>query len=340
MGECAFKDAERVEKQRTGLFRTRSSLHAVMKKRIAVLGVALLVLALMPRVHAAESSRDLWVAVLQNELLVPIGALVDGKWWYTPSDDNDPDRRLALLETLGKLPVQWLPAGRPLPTTWQAHLLTGETRPVHLNGPLEEDQDSNEIGVRTDLVLPPRDPSEVFVTHGVGVAGAVSVRLFSGIGEEKRPRDVLRFLDAPASKAERAAIKAHGGSAVENAQAWAALSDQKIAAGSFEVEEMRSIAQRDGSTMYYIEQSKAPLPDCEVHVRATVVKSSSGSLRLTAIQAEPRCDNYVNLKPIAIMERGGAACWITEQALEDGVIFTLTRPGIRYAFAQSSCAMK
>ena len=293
----------------------------------------------MPWVRAAESSRDLWVAVLEGERLVPIGAFVDGRWWYEPSYDDDRDRRVALLDTLGKLPARWQPAGRPLPATWRAHLSSGETRPVHLHGPLDEDKDTGRIGGRTDLVLPARDQYEVFVTHGVAVAGAVSVRLFSEIEEGKRPRDVLRFLDAPASKAEREAIKAQGRSAAENAQAWAALSDQQIAAGAFQVEDMRSIAQRGGSTMYYVEQSKRPLPDCEIHVRATVVKSRSG-LRLTAIEAEPGCDNYVNLTPIAILERGGAACWITEQVLEDGVIFTVTTPGIRYVFGQSSCAMK
>jgi hypothetical protein len=205
--------------------------------------------------------------------------------------------------------------------------------------PLEQDRDTLS-GVRTDLGLPRRDPSEVVVTHGVAVAGAVSVRLFGEIGEANQPRDVLRFLDAPASKAERAAIKARGQSAVENAPAWAALSDQAIAAGSFRVETMRSVALADSSTMYYVEQSKVPMPDCEVHVRATIVKSTSGRLRLTAIEAEPRCDNYVNLNPIAILERGGAACWITEQELEDGAILTLTRPGIRYVFERSGCAMK
>jgi hypothetical protein len=310
-----------------------------MKKQIAVLAVVWLALALTRSGVAAESSRDLWVAVLQNELLVPIGAFVDGNWWYESSPHDDLDRRLALDETLGKLPARWVPAGRPLPVTWQAFLVHGETRLIHLNGPLEEGNSST-IGAPTDLVPPPHDEFAAFVTHGVAVAGAISVRLFSEIKEGQRPRDVLRFLDVPASKAELAAIKARGKSAIENAQAWAALSDRQIAAGPFAVEHMSSIAQRDGSTMYYIEESKAPLPDCEVHVRATVVKNLSGRLRLTAIEAEPGCDNYVNLNPIAILERGGAACWITEQGLEDGVIFTVTRPGIRYAFAQSTCAMK
>jgi hypothetical protein len=282
-------------------------------------------LTLMPRVDAAQPSRDLWVAVLQNDRLVPIGAFVGGTWSYALSEDDAPERRLA--------------AGRPLPATWRAHLSTGGTRPVHLTDPLEQDRDTLS-GVRTDLGLPRGDASEVAVTHGVAVAGAVSVRLFSKVEEANQPRDVLRVLDAPASKAERAAIKARGQSAVENAQAWASLSDQAIAAGSFNVETMRSIALADGSTMYYVEQSKAPLPDCEVHVRATIVKSRSGRLRLTAIEAEPRCDNYVNLNPIAILERSGAACWITEQQLEDGAILTLTRPGIRYVFERSSCDMK
>jgi hypothetical protein len=294
-------------------------------KRIAAVALALLVLTLMPGVDAAPSSRDLWVAVLQDDRLVPIGALVDGTWSYALSDDDAPDRRLA--------------AGRPLPATWRAHLSTGGTRPVHVTDPLEQDRDTLS-GVRTDLGLPRGDASEMAVTHGVAVAGAVSVRLFSTIEEANQPRDVLRFLDAPASRAARAAIKARGQSAVENAHAWASLSDQAIAAGSFQVETMRSIALADRSTMYYVEQSKAPLDNCEVHVRAAVTKSASGRLRLTAIEAEPDCDNYVNLNPIAILERGGAACWITEQQLEDGAVLTLTRPGIRYAFERSSCAMK
>jgi hypothetical protein len=253
---------------------------------------------------------------------MPLGAFVDGKWWFSPLFENG---------------AQWLPAARPVPATWQAHLLGGETRPVHLTRPM----DSGEMAVPTDLLLPPGDRFDEFGWAGVAVAGAVSVRLFSEIEEEKHPRDVLRFLDAPASKAALAAIKVHGRtSRKESAKAWAALTDQKIVAEPFRVEHMRSIAERNGSTMYYIEQSIAPMPDCEVHVRATVVKSRAGRLRLTAIEAEPDCDNYLNLQPIAILERGGAACWISAWVLEDGVIFTVTRPGIRTDSDQSNCTMK
>ena len=171
------------------------------------------------------------------------------------------------------------------------------------------------------------------------MAGALRVRLFNTIEEADQPRDVLRFWTR-GIEGERAAIKVQrriGG----RERAGMGLADRSaIAAGSFHVEAMRSIALADGSTMYYVEESKAPLDDCEVHVRATVAKSASGRLRLTAMRLEPRCDNYVNLNPIAILERGAAACWITEQQLEDGAVLTLTMPGIRYAFARSSCAME
>ena len=311
----------------------------MMKDRIAILAVALLVLATFSRVPTAEPSRDLWVAILQNEILVPIGGLVDGKWWFTSSPEVDVDTHWALHEALGKHPVEWPPAKRQLPITWQAHLWTGETKIAHLKGPLELDSDSGEIGVRTDLVLPAREKYDAFLLRGVAVAGNVSVRVFSPIDEGSFPRDVLRFLDAPAIKAGRTAIKSASRFG-DAGNPWTAVSAQAMTAGSFLVEEMSAVAQRDGSTLYYIEQSKRPLPDCEVHVRATVVKSRSGQLRLTAIEAEPGCDNYVNLSPVAIVERGGASCWVTNQVFEDGVIFTLTAPGIAHTYRKSTCTMK
>ncbi len=48
----------------------------------------------------------------------------------------------------------------------------------------------------------------------------------------------------------------------------------------------------------------------------------------------------MNLSPVAIVERGGASCWVTSQVFEDGVIFTLTAPGIAYAHGRSTCTMK
>ncbi len=257
-----------------------------MKKGIATLAVALFVVAALSRVLAAERSRDLWVAVLQNELLVPVGGFVDGAWWFTSSPDVDVDTHRALYEALGKHPVEWPPAKRELPTTWQAHLSTGGTKIAHVKGPLELDDDSGEIGVRTDLVLPLREKYDAFLLRGVAVAGDVSVHLFSPIDEGSFPRDVLRFLDGPAIKAGATAIKSARGSG-EAGNPWTAVSDQAMTAGSFLVEEMSSLAQRDGSTLHYIEQSKQPLPDCEVHVRATVVKSRSGQLRLTASRPRP-----------------------------------------------------
>src|SRR5262249_25771315 len=73
----------------------------------------------MPLDGAAQSS-NLWVGVLQDDLLVPVGALVKGKWWH--QDGADDEQRRALYESLGKRPAQWLPLRAPLPKVWQARL--------------------------------------------------------------------------------------------------------------------------------------------------------------------------------------------------------------------------
>ena len=45
-------------------------------------------------IGAAEPSRNLWVGVLQDDLLVPVASLVNGRWTFLDSSDDGQRREL------------------------------------------------------------------------------------------------------------------------------------------------------------------------------------------------------------------------------------------------------
>ena len=307
------------------------------ERRIPVLVVMLLVAAALSPLHAGPRSGDLWIAVLVDDLLVPVGALVDGVWRVDTSDTGDGEGRGAMYERVGKRPILWPPAGRVLPTTWRAHMAAGR-RKASVVDPIEEQEDWGHFGVRTDLGLPRRGPADATVTHGVAVAGDVTVRLFTPLAEGSRRESLMRFIDAPAVHAARAAI-AIAAAAPSQEVPWRTVSDEAVASSSFHVEESSAVGLRDGSTLFYVEASKVPLDGCEVHVRATVTAPRRGPLRLLAIEGMTGCDNYVNLSPMAVVERGGAVCWVSKEIYEDGFSFLLRAPDL-VPTSVSACTIK
>lgn len=278
-------------------------------------------LASVPVVRGAEPSRDLWIAVLQDDLLVPMGWLVNGRWGFL--DKYDDAQREDLYDAEGKLPARWLD-DRPLPATWRAYLRSGTTKLVHVVGPLLHNRfDEEQRVVRTDSGLLDEDGGGH--RYGTAIVGAVGVRFFREAPEADQP-EVVSFLATRAAQEVRKAIKRAGVSSAENAEGWAGLSDEAIDRGSFYVERMVRTTQRDGSVISYIELLKEPMDDCTVHVRATVSKSKAGALRLIEMTADTACDNYVGFEPLAILERDGVSCWLTTVLYEDGVEYVLAQP--------------
>lgn len=305
--------------------------------RIAILTI-LLAAGTLASVHAAPGARDLWIAVLLDELLVPVGALVDGTWRFDTAGSADTAGHEAMREQVGKRPIRWPSAGRLLPTTWRAHVTRGR-KVAHVAEPIEAHPAWEEhFGVRTDLWLPGARPGDPSTIHGVAVVGDVTVRLFAPLAAGSRREALMRFLDAPAVAAARKAV-AIARSAAEAGSPWKTVPDEAVVNGSFEIEESRSIEQADGSTLFYVEASKAPVEGCEVHVRATVTAPRGGDFRLGAIDGTNGCDNYVNLSPIASVERGGAVCWVSREIYEDGFVFLLRSPDI-VPTGTSACAIR
>jgi hypothetical protein len=304
-------------------------------KRLARAFAVALVIALAPVVRSAgDTDGMLWVAVLQYDLLVPVAALVDGRWTFRVSHDDSQREDLAQAE--GQLPARWL-QGRALSQTWRAQLFSGGTKSVHVAGALIHDRFDEELrAVRTDSGLPAEDRSgSEGPFYGVATACVVDVRLFQEVEENKRQGIVEFFADRTRREA-RAAIKRHAASSAENAKEWAALTDESIDRGSFHVERVVAATRRDRSIVYYAEQYSDLMADCAVHVRATVSKSPSAAPRLVAISADTGCDNFVDFQPLAIAERNGHSCWLTAVLYEDGVDYVLAQP----SHTDSDCRLK
>jgi hypothetical protein len=292
-----------------------------------------------PSVAAKRSGRDIWLGVLQSDLaLEPAFALVDGKWWADTDEDTDENRnarqRFEIVDRIGTIPPQWLPPGRPLPTIWQAHLFNGHTNTTQLSRAFRSSE-FDHLVVDTDLRAPaalgaPR-AYPVLEYKGVAVAGSVEVNLFTAASRDKR-QNVVRFLSGPILNAERTAIAKAASSSTEDALLWARVTKRMMAAGRFRPETVISSTLRDGSVVYYVEGAKSysgppPESDCQVRISATVTQDRAGTLTVRTLWAQPVCDNYVSYEPLAIVERGGATCWLTVREYEDGYDYILTKPG-------------
>jgi len=289
-------------------------------RQLATAFVVVACLAIAPAVSGAAPSRDLWIGVLQDDLLVPVAWLVNGRWAFVDSDDDSQREELYYAE--GKLPAQWL-GGRALPSTWRAYLRNDPSKLVHVIGPLGHNRyDDEQRVVRTDSGL--LDVGGGGNAYGVAIVGSVGVRFFREAPESDR-QEVVRFLATRAAQEARAAIERHASSSAEDAQRWAALTDEAIDGGSFEVERMVAATERDGSVITYIEQIKYLMDDGMVHVRATVSKPKSRALRLMEIQADTSGGNYSGFEPLAILERDGISCWLT-MVLNEGSDYVLGQP--------------
>lgn len=261
---------------------------------------------------SAAASPNLWVGVLQDDMLVPVGALVRGKWWH--QDKFDDDQRQVLYQSLGKHPAQWLPMRAPLPRVWQARFFKSPTvaRTLHIVGGLRPHRRADEqYGVGVDLSLPAATPTDaVFSRKGVAWVGDVSVRFFE-----------------PVPQAQHAALVAAADTEI-----------QRAAPGSARmvVERALSSARSDGTTFYFIEGASRFEPKdgraaCDFHPNATLLKDASGRLRVVDVSAVAACDgSVVSFEPLAVLDRGGSSCWLTAVLpgnVVDGVEYELAMPG-------------
>ena len=294
---------------------------------------------------AAAAPQNLWLGVVQPDFTVePVAALVDGKWRYDTEEDTS--QREAMTRTIGAVPAQWLPPGQPLPTTWHAHLFNGHTITLHTAGPLHLTGDPDHLAVRSDRSTP--DPGAIdpeMPNRGVALVGDAALHVFTKLPAGKR-REILHVIDRDVLKAERSAFAHFTSESHADAASIAAVTDRMIADAPLEVERAESSLEHDGSIVYYIEGRKQYRTQMEcqpqTRVSAAIRQDPSGGFHPIEVSAVPTCDLYISNAPLAILERGGAACWLVTRRSEDAVEYVLMKPGHVSALdpGPSDCALK
>ena len=135
---------------------------------------------------AAPPTRNLWLGVVQPDFaLEPVAAFVDGTWWY---DTEEGANRQQMNRTIGAVPAQWLPPGKPLPNTWRARLFNGHAMTLHTAGPLHLVGEVDHLAVKTDHSTP--DPGALdpeMPTKGVAVSGDVDLHVFTKLPAVNAP---------------------------------------------------------------------------------------------------------------------------------------------------------
>jgi hypothetical protein len=303
--------------------------------------------AVLPILRAAAAptpSRDLWVGVLQHSILVPAAALVSGSWWY---ETNDGSSANLLTERVGRMPARWLPTGR-LPTSWQAYQFNGGARWLRTVGSLFKRDAADTFGIHTDLPvvsLSAGDWEEQ--ATGVAIAGAATVRLFKPV--DGSHAELWRFAAAAIVAAQRASIKEYLQTPDGPDMAKLLPSPADPISGIKPLEDTHLVSSRlsDGADIYFLDgmntiSEKAGDLTCFLRVNVAVRRDPSGTLSMVGASAWPWCQEIeVTYRPLAILERGGVSCWLTELQFEDGVEYRLTKPAhaVFEAYA-SECALR
>jgi hypothetical protein len=316
-------------------------------KRLATALVVASLLTVGPIAHtgAPAPTRDLWIGVLQHEVLVPAAALVSGRWWYFTNDGDDANR---LVEYVGTTPARWLPPNR-LPVSWRAILFNGRTAWLRTLGPLfKRDSAGDEFGVHTDLPVRGSSPSEwEEEVTGVAIAGAANVRRFKPVAGSHS--ELWRFAAAAIVAAQRVSIKEYlqTPEGADHAKLLPSPADPISVTTPLEDTHIASSRLGDGADVYVIDgmnviREKAAELTCFLRVNVAVRRDPSGTLSMVSASAWPHCQEIeVTYRPLAILERGGVSCWLTELQFEDGVEYRLTKPAHAVFEANASeCALR
>jgi hypothetical protein len=163
----------------------------------AMLGLAALLLSLIfdaaPQKARDQHASVLWIAAIENEHLIPIAALIDGRWW---SMKVESDQRHALTTA----------AVGGLPSEWRAHFFNGAVTTLHVSA---NDWSIGAYGhptpleTKPPLPVPARDES-AFLQRGIAISGDATITLFQEMNEDATP-DFGPVLARPPIEAARAA---------------------------------------------------------------------------------------------------------------------------------------
>jgi hypothetical protein len=295
---------------------------------------------------SASGPADLWIGVVSfrvpansigpgsstaldpSTILEPVGALVGGKWWFDSRTDQTVTD--ALLESVGKVPAQWLPPGTDLPSRWRAHLFGERQVALRTVGPLDIVYESQDLFVASDLKLPrgARSTEGDFGAQGIAVAGDVQVQFFTDLDASRHP-ELLRLFSARMLAAERAEIQRKAAGVFPNDADIKLLMSQL--ASTPRHTNLAKIASQLGSPVYVIEGAKTfKIRDvvATLFTGAGARRSSNGALHLLGTWSYLDANEWAHEnRPLAVVERNGRSCWLIAHAQEGGQAYSLTRPG-------------
>jgi len=308
--------------------------------------VAVIALCTVVPLLAQSGGRDLWLGVLTYDsapdgsvvsgaaaVLVPVATLAGGTWHGEPEADADTQRRLH--DTYGRVPPLWMPIGRELPRAWRGWLTGGRVAPFEIRGPLRARELFAAHGVDTSLRPPRPGPDD----HGrdvvgVAVSGELGVRLFveEQKGLDPPPPEPLRRAMIDVELRELAATAAAAMAEAWYRKALEKISPEFIAERPYDYTRLRTASQSDGTRVVVFEGNKSlgTSEGCtNMHSGAAMAQSPAGEATVLGAWTYVVCNElHVDHRPLAIIERGGRSCWVSEYQYEDGVRYVLLPPGV------------
>lgn len=312
--------------------------------------VALLAVIASARLIAQPTDRDIWVGVLMQEMpvdddghtpdeptteaelaMLPVAALVGGTWRLGRGDQGE-----VHVGTSGS-PVYWEPAELLLPLGWMAWLADGPRVPFEYSTPLRRVSLSDSLGVGTGM--PTSAPLSYEAVMGVAVSGDVEVRMFSDVVGSTRdvlPEALRRALLAEERVALRSTQVALTSTTEGCDHTWTKavkrFSAERLPTLPYEVTHHRVATRSNGARTIVFHGDKCLASsngDCAVLTsEAAIEVGPNARTSLLYAHANVICNDLsMTYVPIAILERDGRTCWLSENQYEDGSVYTFTGAG-------------
>jgi hypothetical protein len=303
------------------------------------------VVALMAATHllAQPPERDVWVGILTYDgasngsvpaapgvMLRPVSALVGGTWRSESENGGDE------LESGSDGSVRWPPAARDLPRSWIGWLIDGRREIFDVSGPPRATGVFDMAGVAA-RVRPPRPPADAWSDDilGVAVSGRVVVHPFVDVEGPDR-RQVSDVMSRAMVNAEVKEIATRTAGADESwlrtaLRTAADIPLARLAAGAYDVNVHRTATLAVGVRTVVLEgfKSLASTEGCNSLRSGVAVEQRVGRPpRVLGAWTYLICNELsVTHRPLAVIERDGRSCWVSEYMYEDGVRYVLMPPG-------------
>jgi hypothetical protein len=84
---------------------------------------------------------------------------------------------------------------------------------------------------------------------------------------------------------------------------------------------------RDGSVVYILTGHRTgygAFQECGLETSVYAHEGDAAELRIDRVYVEPYCGERSTMQPLAVIERDGRRCWLTEWSYEDGSSYGVT----------------